>query len=157
MENSSNTFHKWLLKTLHENELVLDLKDITLRNELQHSSQVLTDFLVDDWFSSEEGTSIADQVEINLDRQRENHLQKDFPLFIAGNLELTVSKSTKNKMYQVTTFNHTGALSDHQENSLKGCLKYLKELNAYPLDKHLSSYFSQEGSIAMANQYKKSS
>jgi len=37
MENSSNTFHKWLLETLHENELVLDLKDITLKNELQHS------------------------------------------------------------------------------------------------------------------------
>lgn len=155
MANSSNTFHKWLLETLHENELVLDLKNIALKNELQNSLQALNDFLVDDWFSSEEGTSIADQVEINLDKQRENHLQKDFPLFIAGNLELTVSKSTKNKGYQVTTFNHTGALSDHQENSLKGCLKYLKELNAYPLDKHLSSYFSQEGSIAMANQYKK--
>jgi hypothetical protein len=109
MANSSNTFHKWLLETLHENELVLDLKNIALKNELQNSLQALNDFLVDDWFSSEEGTSIADQVEINLDKQRENHLQKDFPLFIAGNLELTVSKSTKNKGYQVTTFNHTGA------------------------------------------------
>ena len=44
---------------MHENELALNLKDIKLKNKLQHSLQILNNLLVDDCFSSEEGISIS--------------------------------------------------------------------------------------------------
>lgn len=47
------------METLHENELALDLKDTKLKNKLQHSLQILSNLLVDDCFSSEEGISIS--------------------------------------------------------------------------------------------------